>query len=247
MPFRLPIPWLFASLAFVGCGNTVEQISGSGGATSSTSSSSKATNSSSATLSAVSSTGSSTGSGMHGECAVDNDCPGGMCVALTPGGYTVCTSFPNEATACDSSPSECCTSADCPPGAACYAAFDLQFCGGAFPAFNECVADGCQSDADCDLMGPPQICAPAGAFHQPKRQCMTAYCHTDADCNAMPGGECLLVGDNPCCTNPSPDGLGCVYPGDCAIDSDCPNNGTCSIDSTTGRGTCGPPGIGCPP
>ncbi len=139
----------------------------------------------------------------------------------------------------------CCDSTEC-TGGSCYAAADLQFCGGAFPEFNVCSADACVSDADCTASSPSSLCAPAGAFGQPKRFCLTAYCKTDADCTAEAGGLCRLVGGDPCCSHPAPDGLGCVYPGGCAVDADCPNEGTCNLDATR-VGTCGAPDVGCPP
>lgn len=111
--------------------------------------------------------------------------------------------------------------------------------------YNECVDDQCTKDSDC-MGGQPSICAPAGAFGYPKRQCFPAYCKTDADCNKMPGGACIVVGENPCCTLPSPDGLACVYPGDCVKDKDCPG-GTCTIDPTKSESACGPADPGCPP
>jgi hypothetical protein len=94
--------------------------------------------------------------------------------------------------------------------------------------------------------GPHSICAPAGAFGLPTTACLTAYCRVDADCTAKPGGACVLIGGNPCCTHPQPDGLGCVYPGDCQKDEDCPG-GSCNLDTTTGGSKCGPAGPGCPP
>ena len=43
---------------------------------------------------------------------------------------------------------------------------------------------------------------------------MTAFCHTDGDCTAKPGGTCIPVGGNPCCSLDLPDGLADVscYP-----------------------------------
>jgi hypothetical protein len=70
------------------------------------------------------------------------------------------------------------------------------------------------------------------------RVCFTAYCHTDADCTAKPGGACRVIGNNPCCSLPAPDGLGCVYPGGCATDSEC-DAGACKLDTATGTGKCG--------
>ena len=231
-------------LPLTACGSTVEQTStGSGGGSSSASTSSAAKGSSSATST------TSTGGGVHGDCIIDADCPKGQCVALTQGGYKVCVSKPDEATICNSGGADaCCTTSDCVMngGGVCYAGSDLQFCGGAFPGFNQCVKDACASDADC-ASGPfPALCAPDGAFGLPKRKCLVAFCHVDSDCTAKPGGACVLVGGNPCCSHPAPDGLGCVYSGGCTTDTDCPG-GACELDTVTGEGHCGPPGQGCPP
>jgi hypothetical protein len=115
---------------------------------------------------------------------------------------------------------------------------DLQFCGGAQIQANLCVADQCKTDADCVKNSAPAICAPAGAFSSPGRACLNAWCKTDADCTAKAGGACLLIGNNPCCKYPQPDGLGCVYPGDCTKDADCPMGDACHIDTGTGESHC---------
>jgi hypothetical protein len=193
-------------------------------------------------------TSSSTGVDTHGDCSTDAECMGGSCIAF--GSHKICTSAPKEATMCEmpGGGDECCTTADCAAkgGGACFAGQDLQFCGGAFPGFNRCVVDDCTTDAECKQNDPDSVCAPDGAFGLPKRHCVHATCFVDADCTAKPGGECLFVGDNPCCSHPSPDGLACVYPGDCVKDADCPN-GACDIDPGTGESKCGPPNQGCPP
>lgn len=233
---------LALSASAFGCGSTVvEQSStGSGGGSSSTTTGGNSTTSSTSS--------SSSGGGVHGDCKTNADCKVGQCVELTKGGYKVCASDPKEATMCSQGGGdECCSSADCAmQGGSCYAGTDLQFCGGAFPAFNRCVKDGCASDADCGGSQLPAICAPDGAFGLPKRSCLVAFCHTDADCTAKAGGVCVLVGDNPCCSHQAPEGLGCVYPGGCATDAECPG-GACDLDTTTGQGHCGPPSQGCPP
>jgi hypothetical protein len=141
-------------------------------------------------------------------------------------------------------PNECCKSGDCPgTGQGCYPASALEFCGGALPNFNKCVADECSVDADC---GTGSICAPTGAFGYPKRNCVKAYCLTDTDCSAKPGGFCAPIGFNMCCSLQLPTALGCAYSDGCAKDSDCPN-GTCQLDMATGKGVCGPKSPGCPP
>jgi hypothetical protein len=201
--------------------------------------------------SSVSSTTATTGSGgggPAGDCQSDADCGGSPCAPLTPGGYRVCLSFPTEVTECQAGGGDlCCSSADCQAngGGTCYFAADLQFCGGAYPDFNTCVLDGCQNDEACAMGQNLAICAPAGAFGNPARACLVAYCRVDADCTAKPGGACLLVGGDPCCSHPAPDGLACVYPGSCVRDADCPD-GACDI-SADGESVCGPPSPGCPP
>jgi hypothetical protein len=231
---------LALSTALIACGS---DVNGTGGGTTSTSSSGGG-----ATTSTTTST-TSTGSGgaPHGDCKTDADCGGKTCAPLTAGGYLVCLDPIAEATSCDSSgpPNECCSSKDCAAsGGSCYPAAQLDFCGGAFPGFNRCVADGCQSDADCTTGA---ICAPAGAFGFPKRFCLNAYCHTDADCNAKAGGVCAPIGFNPCCSLKLPSGLGCAYPGGCQKDADCPSGNACTLDLNTGVGVCMPNGPGCPP
>ena len=228
-------------VALAACG--AEVSTGTGGQTSSATGNTGA----SSTTSSNSTTGTGMGGGAHGDCQTDADCGGKPCVALTPGGYLVCLAPIAEVTMCDPStpPNDCCSSADCVAAGmgSCYAASKLNFCGGAFPIDNKCVADACQSDADC---GAGTLCAPAGAFGYPKRFCLTAHCHTDADCAAKPGGACLPIGGNPCCSLNLPAGLGCAYPGGCSKDSDCPG-GTCTLDMNKGVGVCGPNGPGCPP
>jgi Cys-rich repeat protein len=175
-----------------------------------------------------------------GGCHVDADCNGGTCGPIAPGGYRVCLAVEPEATSC-TSPSAgqnaCCTSADCAQGK-CYSTASLPYCGGPPKEIdNQCFSDQCTTDAECvfgaDL--PPQLCAPAGFDGSPVRVCFTAYCHTDADCTAQPCGACVpIVG--PCCDFPV--GLGCVYPGGCARNADCPSGNVCELDPITGTGTC---------
>jgi hypothetical protein len=183
----------------------------------------------------------------EGGCTSDAACPtGSQCVALTPGGFRVCTSFPPEATACSmpmgSSPDQCCTSADCTMGK-CYLDSNLPFfdcSGGGFSPSNTCLADACETDADCagQVGGEPTICAPAGTVG-PMRTCLVAYCHTNADCTTHGPGRCALI-QNPCCTVPW--GLGCVYAGGCATTVDCADAGLtfCNLDALSGSGVCAP-------
>ena len=62
---------------------------------------------------------------------------------------------------------------------------------------------------------------------------------------AKPGGACILVGSNPCCSHPAPTGLGCAYPGGCTKDADCPA-GSCTLDTGKGVSVCGAPHGPCP-
>jgi Cys-rich repeat protein len=215
----------FIPAFFAACGGQVSQ-GATGGSTSSTSS----------------------GSVSHG-CKTNADCGGGTCQALTPGGYSVCLSTPAEATTCQMGgpPMQCCSSAQCASmgGGSCYPSQSLQFCGGAQLQSNTCVTDRCTSDADCVKNTAPAICAPAGTFGNPMRFCLNAWCKTDADCTTKPGGACVLVGNNPCCKLPAPDGLACVYPGSCVTDSDCPKGQVCHLDSS-GVSRCTANMIGCP-
>src|SRR6185437_5821899 len=132
---------------------------------------------------------------------------------------------------------QCCTTSDCTAGAGCYPAGEIQACGGAFPGYNICISDSCASDADC---AKNEICAPAGAFGYPKRQCFAADCKMDADCTAKPGGACVPIGGNHCCSLPIPDGLGCGYPGNCAGGTSCPSGQECRLDTTSGMASCQP-------
>lgn len=244
----------FASLPLLGaCGGNVA-TQPTGGAATTTSSSgvggttTDATSTTSTGTTSTSTSSSGTGGGAPHGCQSSADCNGKPCVPITPGGYMVCLDPVAEATSCafPMGQNQCCKTADCPAGGGCYPAGSIQACGGAFPAFNECIADKCTTDADCIKSSSPAICAPAGAFGYPKRECITAYCHTDADCKAKPGGACVPIGGNPCCTLQIPGGLGCAYPGDCAAGAACPNNGLCQLDPSTGTSTC-MMFQGCPP
>jgi hypothetical protein len=231
-----------ALATLTGCNGNVIRTSSAGGSASTTTSN--------GTGSTTGSQSTSTGTGGPHGCQSAADCGGKTCAPLTPGGYQVCLTAPPEATMCQGmmGVDQCCTSADCATkgGGSCYASMNLQFCGGAQLQANLCVADGCTTDADCVKNAGPAICAPAGAFNSPKRVCLAAYCKTDLDCTAKPGGACLLVGNNDCCKYASPDGLACVYAGDCVKNTDCPMGDACHIDMTTGRSAC-KQGIGaCP-
>jgi hypothetical protein len=222
--------------AAAACANDVKFIgsSGAGGASTSTTTSTG--------------TGTSTsGSGGSGDCSSDAQCNGGTCAPIVPGGWKICVNVPPEATKCQmmgGQPDQCCTSKDCKPPAACYDQTTLPQCGGVFAATNTCIADACQSDADCIHNNPePWICIPAGAWGYPKRQCFTAYCRTNADCTAKTGGTCRPIA-NPCCNRPM--GMACVYPGGCVRDPDCGDDAHCEIDPATKSTACKPGLIGCP-
>ncbi|HEX7604338.1 MAG TPA: hypothetical protein VF316_22120, partial [Polyangiaceae bacterium] len=203
--------------------------------------------SSGSTSSSGSSGTSSSGTVSGGDCATDADCNGGTCIELAPGGYKVCSKMPPEATMCQPPGppvmDQCCTSSDCKVGK-CYASTSLPYCGGpAMPLYNMFVADACATDKDCASNGgPPQLCAPAGAWGIPARFCALAFCHTSADCGAKAGGVCEPVA-NSCCSMPS--GLACVYPGGCNKDQDCGQNAHCAIGSQ-GEAACKPGDVGCP-
>jgi len=186
--------------------------------------------------------GASTGTGGSlptGDCTSDADCNGGTCAPITPGGWLVCLNVPPQVTSCamPNPNTQCCSSADCKQGG-CWSTLMLPYCGGpAQQDYNECMTDQCTSDVQCasDVGAPKPVCAPAGAFGEPVRFCFTGYCHTDADCTAKPGGVCRPV-TGPCCSTPL--GLGCVYPGGCATQADCGQGNSCTLDTTSGTGTC---------
>ena len=171
-----------------------------------------------------------------GDCDTNADCNGGECLAMTPGGYRVCTSMPTEATSCtDPQLDECCTTADCAFGKCFHA--DLPCCGGACqPLHNTCFAAQCFGDADCTT---GSICLPAGLGYA--RSCMVAACKVAADCTAEPGGVCAPVANAcPGCGG----GLYCVYPSDgCRSNADCPG-GYCGVDGDTAR--CMSGSVNCP-
>lgn len=174
----------------------------------------------------------------RGDCAVDADCPGGVCIELVPGGYRVCRVTPVPATGCEPGrPDACCTTADCISGT-CFLGPIHRSCGGAvrLPT-NECGVDECATDSDCTV----GVCAPAGTF-APVASCVSASCFVDADCVAEAGGHCVVSLD-PCCSIPV--GLVCSYDSDgCTTSADCVT-GYCQV--TDGRARCtGGPGPFCP-
>jgi hypothetical protein len=253
---------LVSSLGVSACGSSVAHgtgASGTGGTGTTGTTTTGTTTTGTTTMTGTTSTattGTTTGTTITtgttttttaGECTSDAQCGSGHCVALTPGGYKVCTRTPPEATACTPSVlDQCCTSADCTGGGKCYAVLNLPSCGGGPPLqpHNECATDQCTDDASCTGSGGvPMICLPAGVYGNPARSCFTAYCHTGADCTAQGAGACLPV-TQPCCSAPA--GLGCVYTGGCANGNVCGSGYTCELDPATGTGRCGPISI-CPP
>lgn len=229
-----------SSVFATGCGG---EVSGTGGSTGGTGGGTGGTGGN------TGGSGGSTGGALPtGDCTSEADCNGNPCVESTPGGFKVCTSFPEEAVGCTPNnpvPDECCTSADCAAGK-CYLSTDIPYCGGpAMATYNRCVADECASDADCAGGSVARICAPAGAWGNPHRVCTSAYCKTNADCTAKAGGYCAPVSD-PCCFVAS--GLACIYPGGCRSNEDCASDGSqhCEIDGGAGAGVCKDGPAACP-
>ena len=165
-----------------------------------------------------------------GDCNSNAECPGGRCVALTPGGYRVCQVAPVPATACDlSRPDACCSNADCTSPAQCLLGPIVERCGGPVRLpFNECATDECRSNADCR----EGLCVPAGVTGSIAR-CITGSCRIDSDCSAEPGGHCILSTE-PCCGTRGQ--MACRYPTrGCSTSADCPA-GYCEVRD--GRSVC---------
>ena len=242
-------------LTVLGCGGDVI-VDGSGGSggdgpSAATSTGSDATSTGSVGTSATTGVGASTSTGSGGspgDCATNDDCPGGQCVEIVPGGFRVCVTLPPEATQCDPSHTQdqCCTSADCAAqgGGRCYDNQSIPFCGGAFPApENVCFVDSCTADADCfgGTTGET-VCAPAGVSGFPGKSCVMTFCRADSDCTAQAGGICAPVQDA-CCGLVA--GLACIYPDGCRSNADCATGG-CVLDTVKGIGRCEPNGVPCP-
>jgi len=115
------------------------------------------------------------------------------------------------------------------------------FCGGVQPvAYNQCIADACQSDADCAPApgGLISICTPAETLGFPTRTCFIGTCRTDGDCTAEPGGICAPV-TTACCS--SANIVACVYPSDgCRAQSDCEGDTHCEVEGDAARCLPGP-------
>ena len=243
------------TLVVAGCGSeVVTGTGGSGGSggdgpSAATSTGTDATSTGSVGTSSGSEASTSTGSGgSPGDCATNDDCPGGQCVEIVPGGFRVCVTLPPEATQCDPSHTQdqCCTSADCAAqgGGRCYDSQSIPYCGGAFPApQNVCFVDFCTEDSECfgGTTGET-ICAPTGVAGFPGRSCLMTFCRADSDCTAQPGGICAPV-QEACCGLVA--GLACVYPDGCRSNADCATGG-CVLDTVKGIGRCEPNGVPCP-
>lgn len=202
-----------ASSASTGTGGESSTSSGSGGATSSSASS-----------------GTGGASANSGDCDSDADCPGSMCVEITPGGFRVCLE--------PQAPTNGCPQA-CASPAKCYAPFG--YCGGFVGPMDQCLSDMCSGDSGC---GNDSVCIQAAVLGYPVNACAPAYCKHDTDCTAQAGGICAPVEDA-CCTVIQ--GLYCVYPnGGCRSKFDCPGNNYCNADPATGVAACAPGGANCP-
>ena len=162
-----------------------------------------------------------------GDCTSDDDCLGGTCVAVTPGGWHTCSSPIEETTVASSYPDmdECTTAMDCGPGAGCYlSTFDL----GGLMAYNTCIGDECSTDDEC---GNNHLCIPGGVWHLPRSKCILADCKTSEDCQGgVYDGACAPTIDG--CLG-QPDGLAgfyCHYEYDgCISDADCEGAMTCQM------------------
>jgi hypothetical protein len=173
--------------------------------------------------------GGAAGSGTSsGDCDTDADCAdlGSTCVELTPGGFRICQTPPQEAIDCSGTPNdECCKTRECDNKAACYfAPFPPSCVGPMMAAHNVCAADECASDADCSI---GSICLPAGVLGRKVRTCFTAACKLDSDCAKEAGASCAPVLD-PCCDTAA--GMYCVYPSNgCRSMKDCVGGAYCEI------------------
>ncbi len=198
-------------------------------------------------------TGASGGSGKNsGDCDDDTDCAGGKCVELTPGGYRVCVSPVDEATACQNQSlgvDECCNSSECTTGK-CYAFPATPQCFGPQPIdHNVCALDGCELGKLCPVGNEGQgVCMPGGAYGYKVSGCVGGGCEKDTDCTGEPGAICAPIEDA-CCSAPT--GFFCVYPSDgCRKQSDCGQNEYCGTDYDATKGEwmahCKPGPVGCP-
>ncbi len=233
----------FSTIVALGCGETEVIPAGSGGAggAGSAATTSHATTSDATTSSPSStSTTTSTGSGHQddlSECQDDLDCPSGTCVDVN-NGYKLCQDPVVEATECSDPEDECCTTADCEPGAKCVAGPPTAYCGGAQPSTaNVCAKDECLTHADC----ADALCVPAGTVGNKINICLPAGCF-GVICGQEHVASCALLSD-PCCSA-VPVGFYCAY--ECASNADCPD-GYCELDPAVGYGVCKSGPAPCPP
>lgn len=245
---------LLLGLFAAGCGasGAGTPLAGTGGSFSTITGTTTTTSTTGAGGSASSSSSSSSGGGQdggtwttsstvtipthHGDCVSDADCPGGACVALTPGGFHVCQTPPEPATTCGSTFDQCCPGTPCADDAPCLAAPLVPYCAGIpMEPYNQCAVDQCAQDADC---APGQICSVAGTLGHQIRACVSAGCKVDADCDASPGGVCAPIAD-PCCGTFA--GLSCVYSGGCRSNADCDPTSFCQISGASATCQSGSP------
>ena len=185
-------------------------------------------------------TGGGGGSPSEGDCQTSADCGGTACVAVTPGGFKVCTDDVVQATSCTGSGfDECCDTAACNGAGICLTAPLFPYCGGPQPLeYNVCATDQCQSDADCS----GNVCLPSPMMGYQVRTCFAAQCKLSSECTAEAGGVCAPVRDA-CCNGTV--GLYCVYPSDgCRSGADCNNDAYCMLDFD--RAHCEPGFAVCP-
>lgn len=181
--------------------------------------------------------GASTGTGGDpydkSECDSAADCPGGACVEVNLG-YRICQYLPVEATACPGSGlDECCDSSACANGEKCFAAPLVPFCGGVqVEPHNECGADRCTTDDDCD----EGVCMPAGTVGNAVAMCVSAACG-GLLCGQESLSSCALVRE-PCCNGPL--GFMCIDQS-----TGCQNNAECD-EGYCDAGVCVDGGPICP-
>ena len=186
----------------------------------------------------------SDGAGAHDTCSSNTDCsalacatspcPEAICARLDDG-FHHCTSRTHASpSACpDDDPTCCAGDVDCADGLACLQAARLPgVCVGIPPAGNVCVADECQSDADCTAK-PNGACTASYP-----RKCAYGPCGTNADCTANPGGVCLVGLSSVVATCLFPV-VFCHYANDpCRTDADCPAGKVCAPGAGLTGTTC---------
>jgi hypothetical protein len=166
-----------------------------------------------------------------GDCDVDADCPGAKCVAVTPGGFRVCTTAVPEAMGCKSPMDQCCSTESCTGDSKCFA--KLGTCDIQGQYYNTCRKDECETDADCTIEGFTELCVPAGVLQNGTSFCMNAVCYADKDCKEVPGGKCAPIFDGFIGIYVS---LACIYPSDgCRSEKDCLGSQTCKIEGQRAR------------